>query len=141
MGGIVSPRGARVTRCGGGTLAKGRLHFVIRPSTHVPRQSPPKLPVVHPYGIRKWQPNVTCAVCGHPGKAHLGLWHDDKRIPTERNAAAISTCWLKCRKCPKIGGRIRVCFDDGCDGHPRVSYPLESEAKRDVQLRLKVGQP
>lgn len=65
----------------------------------------------------------------------MGEWHDDKRIPTERNAAAISTCWLKCRKCSNISGRLRVCYSDGCDG-ARVNFPLESEHRRDTQLKL-----
>jgi hypothetical protein len=80
---------------------------------------------VHPAAFQKWRPFDVCTVCGHLGRDHKGLWHDYREFSIDRkNLRDNPVCMMQCRKCRKIGGRLAVCYDDGCEGRAKVNPPF-----------------
>lgn len=82
-------------------------------------------PKVHPALFVKWRSSEACLVCGHLGSVHKGLWDDFREYAVDKKSLRTNpVCIMQCHKCPKVGSRLAVCYQDACGGRPVVNSPL-----------------
>jgi hypothetical protein len=70
------------------------------------------------------------------GSSHRGEWFEGRVRTADYNPRAISVVWMKCKTCPGDGRLLRVCFNDGTNGRPRINSPFESEARMKKRPRV-----
>jgi hypothetical protein len=95
---------------------------------------------VHPGEFRPGMHGVDCASCGHRVGSHKALFHDDRRFAYESKWKGSRPCRVQCHSCSKTGGKLEVCFDDGCEGRTPVNRDLASN-KIAIVIKVKPKRP